>query len=412
MNILYIAYSCAPNKGSEERIGWNVPLESAKTNKVYVVTKEEHRQAIEEYVRAHNIENPKFFFVDINNMYKKLFKGSIYSIRLNFWHKKALPIVREICKKERIDVIHQITPIEFRSVGDYAKIKNTPFVCGPMGGGESLPVGLKSYAKGNMVVEHFRNFLNKWSHFKYKISKKLSKSKYVLFANEETRGFVSDLISNVDNTVFPEVGINLEDISVSECNPDEKSKFTMLIAGRLVYRKGHSLLLDVLKELPDEFDYCCRIVGEGPEKEKLKAKCRELRLQDKVVFTGRIPFENMASEYKNADVFIMPSIREATGSVLLEAMAKGLPIITIGRFGGSVLLDNNCSYLYDGNSLEQFREGLKSAILNAAADREKKATISAELTCRAKKQIWESKLELYNSIYEKITCTEENICKL
>ncbi len=403
MNIMYIAYSCAPNKGSEERIGFNVPMESAKGNNVYVVTKEEHREAIEEYVRIHNIENPKFYFVDINKVYKKLFKGSIYSMRLNFWHKNAFPLVREICQKEKIDVIHQITPIEFRSVGDYAKIENTRFICGPLGGGEALPKGLKPYAKGNMAVEHFRNFLNKWSLFRYKISKKLSKCDYVLFTNHETRNYVGELIKDVDHGIFPEIGINTEDIIDRKHTEGEKSKLTFLVAGRLVYRKGHSLLLDTLKGLHSDFDYCCRIVGEGPEKEKLEAKCRALGLQDRVVFTGRIPFENMAFEYENADVFIMPSIREATGSVLLEAMAKGLPIITINRFGGSVLLDGNCAYLYDGITIEDFKAGLKNAILDAASDGTKRSEFSTELVRRAKKQLWQNKLEFYNSLYNSIT---------
>ena len=43
MNILYIAYSCNPFAGSEDKIGWCVPFESSKTNKVYVITKEEQR---------------------------------------------------------------------------------------------------------------------------------------------------------------------------------------------------------------------------------------------------------------------------------------------------------------------------------------------------------------------------------
>ena len=41
MNILYIAYSCSPKSGSEEKIGWSIPLESAKSNNVFVITKEE-----------------------------------------------------------------------------------------------------------------------------------------------------------------------------------------------------------------------------------------------------------------------------------------------------------------------------------------------------------------------------------
>ena len=43
MNILYIAYSCNPFAGSEDKIGWCVPYEISKTNTVYVITKEEQR---------------------------------------------------------------------------------------------------------------------------------------------------------------------------------------------------------------------------------------------------------------------------------------------------------------------------------------------------------------------------------
>ena len=53
MNILYIAYSCLPDSGSENKIGWNIPIESSKSNNVFVVTKEEHREAIEAYLKKH-----------------------------------------------------------------------------------------------------------------------------------------------------------------------------------------------------------------------------------------------------------------------------------------------------------------------------------------------------------------------
>lgn len=73
MNILYIAYSCNPYNGSEDKIGWNVPMESAKLNeKVYVVTKEEHREVISQYLKEHQINNIEFYFVDIPKVYKNL----------------------------------------------------------------------------------------------------------------------------------------------------------------------------------------------------------------------------------------------------------------------------------------------------------------------------------------------------
>ena len=103
MNILYIAYSCSPYYGSEDKIGWNIPLESAKENNVFVITKEEHRKDIEGYLAEHEIPNLTFLFVDIPGIYKKIYKGPIYSGRLNVWHKKTLAVAKELCKKEKTD---------------------------------------------------------------------------------------------------------------------------------------------------------------------------------------------------------------------------------------------------------------------------------------------------------------------
>ena len=96
MNILYIAYSCNPFAGSEDKIGWCVPYESSKTNKVYVITKEEQREPVEKYLQSHPLENIKFYYVDIPNSYKKIFKGFMYSGRLNVWNKRVLPLAKKI----------------------------------------------------------------------------------------------------------------------------------------------------------------------------------------------------------------------------------------------------------------------------------------------------------------------------
>ena len=171
MNILYIAYSCNPFAGSEDKIGWCVPFESSKTNKVYVITKE-------------------FYYVDIPAFYKKIFKGFMYSGRLNVWNRRVLPLAKKICADQKIDIIHQITPIEFRAIGDYGKIANIKFVCGPLGGGESLPNGLKNYAKGHEIIEVVRSGINRWYRFKLRITGKLNRCDYIMFANKETQKFL------------------------------------------------------------------------------------------------------------------------------------------------------------------------------------------------------------------------------
>lgn len=136
------------------------------------------------------MSNIHFALVDISIIYKKLFKGFLYSGRLNIWNRRAYPVAKKICRSKKVDVIHQITPIEFRSIGDYGKILGIKFVCGPLGGGENLPDGLKDYAKGHMLVENFRSFINKWYRFKFKITGKLKRCDYIMYANQETFDFL------------------------------------------------------------------------------------------------------------------------------------------------------------------------------------------------------------------------------
>lgn len=403
MNVLYIAYSCLPDKGSEEKIGWNISVESAKTNRVFVVTKKEHKNTIDNYLANNPIENITFYYVDIPEIYKKLFKGVAYSLRLNIWLKAANPVVEEICHKEKIDIVHQITPIEFRSIGNYFNIPDVKIVCGPLGGGEVIPSGLKDYAVGNKFVEYVRLLLNKWYKAMYRQNKKLEKSSYILFTNKDTEMFLSDVTVDTPKALFSDTGISSNDfIKKDYSDVQSKEKLVFLVAGRLVYRKGHKLLLDALKKIPNDIDYECRFVGEGPETAKLKQISKDYGLEDKVFFTGRIPFTDMVEEYKNADVFIMPSIRETSGAVLLEAMSKGLPVISLNQFGSSVLLDDDSAWFFTGNTKEEYIKNLSDIIIQCCTCRNEIERKGINAYRNAEKHIWQMKIDYYNSIYSEL----------
>lgn len=402
LNILYIAFSCQPNKGSEEKIGWNIPLESSKINNVFVITREEQRPKIEEYIKAHEPKNIKFYYVDIPTFYKKLFKGPMLSLKLNILHKKAFPLAKEICQKERIDVIHQITPIEFRSIGEYYKIPNARFVCGPMGGGEYIPSGLRKYALSNMHIEIIRRILNSASKIKYSLNKQLSKCDYLFFANRETQQYMSNLIGTVHNELYFDNGISEAEVSeTKKVQKEVGDKLVFLTAGRLAYRKGHRFLLDVIKRLPSDINCEFRFVGIGPELKKLKRICKKHNLDNRVVFTGRISYAEMKDEYERADVFVMPSIRETTGAVLLESAANGVPVIAIDRFGAPVLFDD-ATLLYSGNNTNEYITALETEILNCIkqpSDIQIKANNARESVLE---HLWKNKVEKYNNVYKKL----------
>lgn len=200
---------------------------------------------------------------------------------------------------------------------------------------------------------------------------------------------------------FPEISISKDEMQINIQQPDIKMVF--LVVGRLHYRKGHAFLLDALKKIPEEFDWECRIIGGGPEYRNINKICQSHPiLKRRVVLTGEISYAEVGNEYNKADVFIMPSIRETTGAVLLEAMAHGMPIITINKFGGAVLLDDSCAWLYEGNNLESYIDSLASCIIECIKNPQEVAKKGAEARRRAEQYTWEEKDKFYCEIYKNL----------
>lgn len=399
MKIVYIAYSCSPNLGSEDKVAWNVILESAKFNILFVFTKEESRLSIEEFRRNNpeKVKNIEFFYVDIPSFYKKIFKGFLYSARLNIWNKRALPEVNKIVNAENISIIHQITPIEFRSVGKYGAFPNTKFVCGPIGGGEYVPNCLKRYSRNYRHIEIIRSLTNTYYKLLYRFNGRLQDCDEIMFANRETADYLK-----YKGKVVTEIGIGSHQI-VTPKNKKNGDMVFFLVAGRLIYRKGHKFLLDVLKSIETKKPYKLLIVGDGPYKIELERMCAKSRtLLEHVEFLGNVSYGEMKGIYHKADVLVLPSIRETTGSVIFEALENGLPVVTIDMFGGGLIINDNIGWKYSGETEEEIKNSLKYALVECIEHPEviekKRTNIPNEL----KKCEWKEKYRLYEAIYKKL----------
>ena len=110
--------------------------------------------------------------------------------------------------------------------------------------------------------------------------------------------------------------------------PATATRFTVLYVGRFYRRKRVGLLLDAAAELRGAIPNLeLRIVGNGPCDAAWRAHARHLKLQDTVTWLGDVSRAALAAEYKRAHIFCLPSVQEAFGIVLLEAMAAGKPIV-------------------------------------------------------------------------------------
>ena len=105
---------------------------------------------------------------------------------------------------------------------------------------------------------------------------------------------------------------------------------TLASVGLLVERKGHHLVIEALKSLPDTD---LLIVGEGPEKSALQQLAKSSGVADRVKFLGLVDHSRLCEIYNAADALVLASSREGWANVLLEAMACGTPVVATSVWG-------------------------------------------------------------------------------
>jgi glycosyltransferase involved in cell wall biosynthesis len=107
----------------------------------------------------------------------------------------------------------------------------------------------------------------------------------------------------------------------------EISPPVVLFVGRLVEDKGVKYLLRAFSEVVEEIpDAKLVIVGKGPQEKELRKLQESLGLTQ-VFFLGKVETKFMPNIYAGCDVFVLPSVREPFGNVVVEAMAAGKPVI-------------------------------------------------------------------------------------
>lgn len=146
----------------------------------------------------------------------------------------------------------------------------------------------------------------------------------------------------------------------------EERESVLLTVGRLIERKGVGTVLDALDaDALAERSVRYLVAGEGPQEGELREKARNLGLQDRVVFLGRVSERTKWALYRLSDVFVMPNSTvsgrdwEGFGIVFLEAAVMGVPAIG-GSSGGAreAIVDDRTGYLVEPDSPSRLVEAL------------------------------------------------------
>lgn len=109
-----------------------------------------------------------------------------------------------------------------------------------------------------------------------------------------------------------------------------KDDFVIVFVGRIAQEKNVVFLLEAQKELNKKYDNIkLIIIGDGPDMAEYKAIVEKYKLKDNIIFTGRVPWEEVPCYYQLADIFATASITETQGLTVIEAMAGGVTPVCI-----------------------------------------------------------------------------------
>lgn len=153
---------------------------------------------------------------------------------------------------------------------------------------------------------------------------------------------------------------------------DARGPTTFAAYGRMVAKKGFDVLLRALKRLHDRgIESRLVLGGDGPERPRLEALAEELGLGPAVRFAGWI--DDVAGLLHSADIFVLPSLDEPFGIVVLEAMALETPIVATKSQGPSEILDAGTAYLCAVGDDESLAEAMAEAAADCAGRRRRAA---------------------------------------
>jgi glycosyltransferase involved in cell wall biosynthesis len=191
------------------------------------------------------------------------------------------------------------------------------------------------------------------------------------------------------------------DKSILENRKNNKSVFTFLNIGNLDANKNQS---DLLKAFSYNFKgnskVQLRIGGDGPLRKKLENQAKELGIDGQVVFMGFLNHERVLWEMKNCGAFVLSSIVETFGVVLIEALAVGKPVIATKCGGPEDIVNQNNGLLVAAKNSNELAEAMSYIYLNL--EKYDASSIRNDCLTRFGKDSFVKKLQsIYSSILMK-----------
>jgi glycosyltransferase involved in cell wall biosynthesis len=314
-------------------------------------------------------------------------------------------LARRLIPELKIDLVHQVSPISPKAASAMYGL-GVPVVIGPLSGAMDYPPAFQ-YMQGPLsrLAERFGRVV---AHVVNRVCPGKIRADALIVANPQTRkalpigcrGVVHDGISevSVDTRVWRSRSTPVTD------RPD-RGEVRFVYLGRLVDWKAVDLLLEGFRKALDRTprpELFLEILGDGTLRGALEEQARALDLGDRVHFAGWVNAQEATSRMEQADVFVLTSLRESGGIVLMEAMSLGLPIITTRWGGPGNHVDDRTGFRIEPTSREAFTDGIADAMIRLARSPELRVEMGRAALERVETgtYTWDRKIDRTLEIYE------------
>jgi len=402
--IVLSAYACRPGFGSEHLTGWQTAVHLAPHCALTVLTRLKNQSFIEEALTTQPIDVPiEFLYYDLPKTFVDLKERGVISTRVYYllWQRLAFKSLRRELLERNFEIAQHLTFNSFESASvlwKYAK----HCIVGPIGGGMRVGDEILPLFHGRAILERLRNFRVGLSARNPLVRRTLARADYVFFANQETADLVGPMRTGPSEIML--------DVGVDPRRFDQRSReksaggLRVLFAGRLEARKGIWLIPPLLERVVDRVpELSMVILGTGPEEAALRKRLAEFIANGRVSMRGEVSHNAMLSAYRNTDCLLFPSLRDTSGTVVLEAMACGLPVLAIKHQGARLMLRPECSILVEPGPVDLIVDALACALATLHDDRELVLELGEAGRQRATQHFsWEARTERFLLCYRRL----------
>lgn len=434
INILVDAYAVSPNWGSEPGMGWNWICNLARYCNLFIITEGEWQREIETAISAAmagNMDksvnptgltkeqaiNMHFFYVPVDDNPERCaairemcwnqgtWQFYYYYAR---WEKKVLDRAKQIISERKgtqleININHKLNMISYREPGYLWKIKDIPFVWGPVGGYGFYPL---AYLKEEGISAKLKIVLKNaliWLTFRYqpRVRKAMKAAKIVVSAYNEN-AVETTKVYNKPYIQINETGAHINNQSTP--HHSNNKLFRLMWVGKYDHRKQLGIALHTMALLKNNPDIQLDVLGSGSEEDvkRYTAMVNELGLNDTVHLLGKVPNVETRERMQRADLFFFTSVDDATSTVVPEAIGAGLPVVCHALLGFGDLVDENIGRKIPAVNPRQSASDFARVISELEADREEVARLSANCIKKQYEISWEANAKKMLAEYERI----------